>query len=89
MQEPHRVVLVGDFTCGSTRGLLTAVHSVFQPHRVVLGNHGPVEPFAKTLPVNDEFTQAFLCTGTACQPPTRSAKTVKEFLAGPALKVGK
>ncbi len=71
LQEPRRVVLVGDFACGSTRSLIAAAHGVFQPHKVVMGNRGPVDPFAKTLPVNEEFTRAFCCTGTACQPPTR------------------
>lgn len=84
VQEPRRVVLVGDVTCGSTRSLLRAVHGVFQPNKVVLGTAGPVEAFAKTLPVNEEFTQAFCCTGTACQPPTRDRDTVQRFLRGVA-----
>jgi uncharacterized protein YyaL (SSP411 family) len=80
LQEPKRVVLVGDFCCGSTTALLKASHSVFEPNRVILGNAGPVEPFAKTLPVNEEFTQAFCCTGTACQPPTRDREVIRKFL---------
>ena len=80
LQEPRRVVLVGDFTCGSTRSLVHAAHGVFQPHKVVLGNAGPVEAFAKTLPVHEEFTQAFCCSGTACQPPTRDREAVQRFL---------
>jgi uncharacterized protein YyaL (SSP411 family) len=79
-QEPKRVVLVGDWTCGSTESLLKAAHSVFEPNRVILGNHGPVEAFARTLPVNEEYTRAFCCTGDACLPPTRDRKLVKEFL---------
>jgi uncharacterized protein YyaL (SSP411 family) len=81
LQEPRRVVLVGDFACGSTRSLIAAAHSVFQPHKVIMGNRGPVDPFAKTLPVNEEFTRAFCCTGTACQPPTRDKKVLREFLS--------
>jgi uncharacterized protein YyaL (SSP411 family) len=79
-QEPKRVVLVGDWTCGSTASLLRAVHGVFEPNRVVLGNHGPVEAFAKTLPVNEEYTRAFCCSGTACEEPTRDRKRVRAFL---------
>jgi uncharacterized protein YyaL (SSP411 family) len=45
-----------------------------------LGNHGPVDPFAKTLPKNEECSIAYLCSGTACQPPTRDAKPIREFL---------
>ncbi|MFM7100667.1 MAG: thioredoxin domain-containing protein [Verrucomicrobiota bacterium] len=79
-QEPKRVVLVGDFSCGSTASLLRAAHAVYEPNKVILGNRGPVDPFARTLPVNEEFTQAFCCTGTACQPPTRDRARLREFL---------
>ncbi len=80
MQEPKRVALVGDWSCGSTAALLKAAHSVFQPNKVVLGNHGPVEEFTRKLPVNEEYTRAYCCTGTACQPPTRERQKVVEFL---------
>ena len=52
------------------RALLRAVHSVYQPNKVVLGNTGAVEPFARTLPARDGPV-VYLCTGTACQPPTQ------------------
>ena len=81
IQEPKRVVLAGDFTCGSTASLIHAAHSVFQPHKVVMGNHGPVDAFSRGLPINEEFTQAYCCSGTACQPPTRETAKVKEFLS--------
>jgi uncharacterized protein YyaL (SSP411 family) len=84
VQEPKRIALVGDFSCGSTASLLRASHSVFAPHKVVLGNAGPVEEFTRTLPVNEEFTQAFCCTGSACQPPTRDKEKIREFLKSPA-----
>jgi len=81
LEEPKRVVVVGDHLCSSTRVLLDAAHSVYQPRKIVLSNRGAVEPFAKTLPVNNECSVAFLCTGTACQPPTREANQVKAFLS--------
>ncbi len=79
-QEPKRVVLVGDWTCGSTASLLRAAHAVHEPNRVILGNHGPVDAFARGLPSNPEYTVAFCCSGTACEPPTRDRKAVREFL---------
>jgi uncharacterized protein YyaL (SSP411 family) len=82
LQEPKRVVIVGDPLCGSTRALLDHVHAVHEPNRVVLGNRGPVDPFAWKLPENDEFSLAYPCTGTACQPPTREGAVVREFLRG-------
>lgn len=80
LQEPKRVVIVGDWLCGSTRTLLSHAHSVFEPHRVILGNHGPVDPFAATLPGDEERSLAHLCSGTACQPPTREGLVIREFL---------
>ncbi|MFM8879762.1 MAG: thioredoxin domain-containing protein, partial [Verrucomicrobiota bacterium] len=62
LQDPKRVVVVGDWLCGSTRALLLHAHAVFEPHRVILGNHGPVDPFARTLPGDEERSMAYLCT---------------------------
>jgi uncharacterized protein YyaL (SSP411 family) len=59
--------------------LLRAIHSVFQPNKVVLGHIGPVEPFARTLPARDGPV-VYLCMGTACQPPTCDPAKIKELL---------
>ncbi|MFM7555570.1 MAG: thioredoxin domain-containing protein [Verrucomicrobiota bacterium] len=80
LQEPKRVVIVGDWLCGSTRALLGHAHAVFEPHRVILGNHGPVDPFARGLPGDEERSLAHLCSGEACQPPTRDGAVVAGFL---------
>jgi uncharacterized protein YyaL (SSP411 family) len=68
-QEPLRAVISGDPHSPEARALLRAVHSVFQPNKVVLGTAGPVEPFARTLEPARQAT-LYLCTGTSCQPPT-------------------
>ena len=78
-EEPKRAVIVGDPRSPGARALIHAVHSVYQPNKVVLGNVGPVEPFAKTLPGKDAPV-VFLCTGTACQPPTSNAESVRSML---------
>lgn len=83
MQEPRRVVLAGDPGEAETQALLRVVHQVFQPHRVVLGTTGPVDPFAQTLPTDGGHSQAFCCTGSACQAPTREAAAVQAFLKQP------
>lgn len=80
-QEPKRVVLAGDWKSPATAALLAAAHSVFEPHRVLSGVDGVVDPFAKTLPTSAEFTQAYCCSGSACQPPTRDVEKVRAFLA--------
>jgi len=69
LAEPRRVVIAGDRSSAKFRELLHAAHAVYQPHKIVLGNTGAVEPFAKTLTARDGAT-VYLCTGSSCQPPT-------------------
>ena len=75
----QRAVLAGDPDSARGRDLLRAIHSVYQPNKVVLGNAGSVEPFARTLPAKNGPV-VYLCTGNACLPPTRDAAKIKEML---------
>jgi uncharacterized protein YyaL (SSP411 family) len=59
--------------------LLRAIHSVYQPNKVVLGNQGAVEEFARALPAK-EGTVVYLCTGSACQAPTSDPAKLKTLL---------
>jgi uncharacterized protein YyaL (SSP411 family) len=79
LQEPRRVVIVGDPRSAQTQELLRATHSVYQPNKVVLGNTGKVEPFARTLPTA-ATVMAYVCTGEACQPPTQDPATLRVTL---------
>jgi uncharacterized protein YyaL (SSP411 family) len=79
VEEPRRVVIAGDPHSAKAGELLRAAHAIYQPNKVVLGNAGPVEPFAKTLPSKDGPV-AYLCTGKACQPPTSDAAVLKNAL---------
>jgi uncharacterized protein YyaL (SSP411 family) len=79
LEQPRRAVLAGDPEQPEARALLRAVHSVYQPNKVVLGNAGAVDPFTRTLPAKDGPV-VYLCTGAACQPPSRDAETIKKFL---------
>jgi uncharacterized protein YyaL (SSP411 family) len=79
LEEPRRVVIVGSNDSAKFQELLRAAHSVYQPDKIVLGNAGAVEEFAKTLPAKNE-AMVYLCTGNSCQPPTSEAATVKELL---------
>jgi hypothetical protein len=79
VQEPHRVVVVGDPTAADFQELLRAAHSVYQPNKVVLGTAGAVEEFSRTLPAKNGAT-VYLCTGNACQSPTNDPAKVKELL---------
>ena len=83
LDEPWRAVVAGDPGSPDTRALLRAVHSVCQPNKVVLGNTGPVESFAQTLPAR-EGPVVYLCSGTACQPPTADLARMKELLTAKA-----
>jgi uncharacterized protein YyaL (SSP411 family) len=79
LQEPKRVVIAGDASSTNFHELIRAAHSVYQPNRIVLGNVGAVEEFARTLSAKNE-AMVYLCTGNSCQPPTGKAATVRELL---------
>ena len=79
LDEPRRVVIVKKENPRELEKLLQAAHSVYQPNKIVLGNDGAVEPFAKTLTAKNTAT-AYVCTGTACQAPTGDAQTLRQQL---------
>jgi uncharacterized protein YyaL (SSP411 family) len=80
LEEPKRVVVAGDVTSPAAQKLVRAAHSVYQPNKVTLGTLGPVESFAKTLPLKDDKPTVYLCTGSACQAPTHDPENVKQLL---------
>jgi uncharacterized protein YyaL (SSP411 family) len=80
LEEPKRVVIAGDVASAEGRKLVRAAHSLYQPNKVILSTSGPVESFAKTLPAKDGKPTVYLCTGTACQPPTHDPDKVKALL---------
>ena len=79
LEEPRRVVIAGE--SGSLRGkeLLRAAHLVYQPNKIILGNTGAVEEFARTLPAKDGAV-VYLCAGNVCQLPTSDAAILRELL---------
>ena len=79
LEEPRRVVIAGDATSAKAHDLIHAAHSVYQPNKVILGNTGAVEEFARTLPAKDG-PLVYLCTGKACQPPTNDAAQIRSLL---------
>jgi uncharacterized protein len=79
LQKPKRVVIAGDTNFTNFHELLRAAHSVYQPNKIVLGNVGAVEEFAKTLPAKNGAV-VYLCTGIECAPPTSKVASVKELL---------
>ena len=79
-EESRRVVIAGSPGDAATRALLQAAHRVYQPGKVVLGTTGPVEAFARTLPLHEGKPTAYVCTGTACKPPAHEPAAVKKWL---------
>ena len=80
LDEPRRVVIAGEINSAALKKLLVAAHSVYQPNKIILGNTGAVELFAKTLAAKKSAT-AFVCTGTACQSPTEDGEQLKQQLS--------
>jgi len=79
LDEPKRIVLVGDPSSGAFKELLRAAHTVYQPNKIVLGNLGPVEEFARSLKSSGPAS-AYVCSGTTCQPPVTEPDKLKELL---------
>jgi hypothetical protein len=79
LDEPRRVVIAGKNDSAEFQKLLRAAHTVYQPNKIILGTAGAVEPFAKTLARKTD-AMVFVCTGTACQPPTDDAAKVQALL---------
>ncbi len=82
LSEPQRIVLASDAHDGDLESLLQAVHQVYEPVRVVLGTAGPVEEFAQSLEPKENRPTAFVCSGTACQPPVHEPDQLRNYLAG-------
>jgi uncharacterized protein YyaL (SSP411 family) len=80
LDEPRRAVIVGNFVSEKFQKLLCAAHSVYQLNKIILGNSGAVEPFAKTLSAKSE-AEVFVCVGNSCQLPTNDAVKVRELLS--------
>ena len=79
LEPPKRAVIAGDPAKQDAAPLLRAVHSVYQPNKVVLGTVGLVEPFAKTLPTKEDAL-VYICSGMSCQPPTKNLDEIKKML---------
>lgn len=79
LDEPRRVVIAGELDSAEFRSLLCAAHSVYQPDKIVMGNVGPVDPFAGTLTAKGTVS-AYVCTGNACQLPTNDASMLRQQL---------
>jgi uncharacterized protein len=79
LDEPRRVVIAGRSDSAEFKQLLHAAHSTYQPNKIVLGNTGAVEPFARTLPAKSAAT-AYVCTGNSCQPPTDDPEALRQLL---------
>jgi len=81
LEEPQRIVITGDPDAADFQELLRTAHSVYLPNKIISGNAGAVGEFAGTLPAKNGAV-VYLCTGSACQPPTGDVAKLKELLSG-------
>ena len=72
--EPRRAVVVGQ-----DDKILHAIHSVYQPNKGRAVERWAGRGVRENLPTKDAPI-VFLCTGTACQPPTKDVATIKKLL---------
>ncbi len=80
LDPPKRVVIQGRPGSEASDALVRAVHSVYQPNKVVMGTAGAVDPFVSNLAERDGGTRAFLCSGDACHGATDSTQEIIQFL---------
>jgi uncharacterized protein YyaL (SSP411 family) len=79
LEEPARIAITGDLKAAEFKTLVQAAHSVFRPNRVVLGNRGPVEPFAAQLQTVPNPV-AHVCAGQSCKPATADPDQLRALL---------
>jgi uncharacterized protein YyaL (SSP411 family) len=81
VEDPKRAVIAtDDIKSPEARALVQSAHAVFQARKVVLATSGPVESFARTLKPKEGRATVYVCTGTACQPPTNDSAKLRELL---------
>ena len=80
LQKPKRIVIAGNSNSKKFQELLRTAHSTYQPNKIVSGNSGTVEEFARTLPAKGDAT-VYLCSGNVCQPPISEPQILAEALA--------
>ncbi|OGV42690.1 MAG: hypothetical protein A2X46_05335 [Lentisphaerae bacterium GWF2_57_35] len=79
--EHRRVIVTGKPDAPETLRLLRAVHSVYQPFKTVLGMEGSVDNLAQSMQAKGPRYAAYVCVGTACQPPTADIPKLKELMS--------
>lgn len=80
LHEPHRAVIAGDNSSHPFQTLLAACHQIHLPHKVVLGQAGPVDAFAKSLPASPGLAQAYVCADNTCKPPVSDPIALRQIL---------
>jgi uncharacterized protein YyaL (SSP411 family) len=85
LQDIHRVVLVNPTPNSPPNPeMLRAFHRANQYFKVVISQHGPVDPFTQTLQPEGNKPTAYVCIGTTCRPPTSSPEELRRLLTRPA-----
>ena len=89
LHKPYRAVVTGKHDDATVKNLAAQVHRVFQPNKVVLGNAGPVEPFAKSLKSGPSGPEVSICSGSECKMPSADPKVIRGHLGKKASLRGK
>ncbi len=81
LAKPERLVLTGDHNSPAFSDLLRTAHSVWNPYRVIVGNHEPADAFAQTLAPRNNQPTAYYCSGHSCQEPATTPAQLEEQLS--------
>jgi len=80
LHKPWRTVIAGKPDDAKVAQLACTVHRIYQPNKVVLGNVGAVEKFARTLDPGTSGPVVYICSGQECKLPTADPKEIHDHL---------
>ncbi|MDP7011003.1 MAG: thioredoxin domain-containing protein [Verrucomicrobiota bacterium] len=80
LHKPWRTVIAGKSDDAQVAQLVDTVHRIYQPNKVVLGNVGAVEKFARTLEPGASGPVVYICSGQECKLPTADPKEIHSHL---------
>jgi uncharacterized protein YyaL (SSP411 family) len=80
LHKPWRTVVAGKSDDAQVAQLADTVHRIYQPNKVVLGNVGAVEKFARTLEPSASGPVVYICSGQECKLPTADPKEIHNHL---------
>lgn len=85
LSKVRQIVIAGESSDPRVRAMVEAIHSHYDPNKVLLVTNGKPEmmgEFAKSLQMIDGKPAAYVCEDFVCRLPTTDVNELKKLLAG-------